>query len=30
MLLAIWALRANRKYIDHMKNIPLGNAEHNL
>ena len=23
-LLAVWAFRANRKYIDHMKNIPLG------
>jgi len=23
-LLAVWALMANRKYIDHMKHIPLG------
>ena len=30
-LLAIWAFRANKKYIDHMKNIPLdGTADNKL
>ena len=28
-LLAIWAFRANKKYIDHMKNIPLGGTDDN-
>jgi cytochrome c oxidase cbb3-type subunit 3 len=29
-LLAIWALRANKQYIDHMKNIPIGTDDNNL
>jgi cbb3-type cytochrome oxidase subunit 3 len=28
-LLAVWAFRANKKYIDHMKNIPLGGPDDN-